>query len=791
MTPLMLLTAAWTAGIVLARWLALPWEVLLLAAIPTLGGLFLYRRETQPRFLALCGLMALLGAGRLLLANPVIDEAHVAYYNDSGPLTLEGHIVDEPDVRDQYINYRLRAETLTPVDEDSRPIRGIVLVRAPRYPEYNYGDTLSLSGRLEIPPVFDTFSYQEYLARQGIHTMMRRPQITLLEAQAGFSLKAAIYRFKARAQGVINRILPEPQAALLNGILLGLRSSIPQDLYDQFNATGTSHVIVISGSNITLVVAILLLAGKLIVGRVQAIWLAGTGVILYTIMVGADPAVTRASIMGLILVGAVYFGRSNDAGNALFAAGLVMTAINPLAVWDVGFQLSFLATLGLIALVPVLERGSDALFWGLPVQSQLHSLGGLLKDTLLVTLAAQIIVTPLLIYHFERLSLISLLANLLVVPAQPAVMAFGGLATIAGLVYLPLGNLLGWLAWLPLTWTTLIVQWMARFSWAQVAIPRPPIWLILLMYAAIGAAVWWLSHPLERRRFPGKTSQLKPTTSMALGGLLTLSLLTWSATVNLPDGRLHVAFLDVGQGDAIFITTPNGRQILIDGGPSSAQLGRRLGQEMPFWDRSIDVIVSTHPDLDHLGGLVEIVERYEVRAVLVNDLTPDSSLHQTWLNQLESGNHRPILVRQGMVLQLDEGLQAFILNPGPATLYAQAENDHSVVIRLTMDQVSFLLPGDIESGVERVLTASGFNLKATVLKSPHHGSKTSSDPRFLNKVNPQLVVISAGEDNPYGHPHDEVLQRYADLDIAVLKTAEQGTIEVITDGQQVWVETRP
>jgi competence protein ComEC len=284
---------------------------------------------------------------------------------------------------------------------------------------------------------------------------------------------------------------------------------------------------------------------------------------------------------------------------------------------------------------------------------------------------------------------------------------------------------------------------------------------------------------------------LKRATSLAMGGLLALALLTWSATVNLPDGRLHVAFLGVGQGDAIFITTPNGRQILIDGGPSTAQLGRRLGQEMPFWDRSIDLIINTHPDQDHLGGLVEILERYEVEAVFISDAVSSSPLHQAWITQLEGDNQQPVLAWQGMALALDEGVQALILNPGPASRYAESPNDHSVVIKLSMGESSFLLPGDIEAGVERALAASGFNLQATVLKSPHHGSKTSSDPHFLDEVNPQLVVISAGADNPFGHPHEAILQRYIGRGITTLRTDELGTIEFITNGRQVWVETRP
>jgi competence protein ComEC len=273
---------------------------------------------------------------------------------------------------------------------------------------------------------------------------------------------------------------------------------------------------------------------------------------------------------------------------------------------------------------------------------------------------------------------------------------------------------------------------------------------------------------------------------------LTLTaFITWGATRNLPDGKLHVTFLEVGQGDAILITTPQGRQILIDGGPSPAWLGLRLGQEMPFWDRSLDVLINTHPDLDHLGGLVDLPTRYQIDTVLVSDVVSKSSHYAAWLNKLNISQEQPQTVWQGTKLQFDQGVEALILNPGPASSHLEAPNNHSVVVKVQMGQVSFLLTGDIEAEVEKALAHSPFDLRATVLKSAHHGSKTSSEAQFLTAVDPQIVVIQVGQDNRFGHPHDEVIQRYQERGLTILRTDQLGTIEFITDGEQVWLETRP
>ena len=488
----------------------------------------------------------------------------------------------------------------------------------------------------------------------------------------------------------------------------------------------------------------------------------------------------------------IWLGRPGFALNSLLASALILTLLNPLILWDVGFQLSFMATLGLIVLVPPLERGLFNLLKRRLGTEQVDLTMALLSELLIITLAAQIITGPLIVYHFGRLSLISLLTNLLILPVQPPIMILGGLAALAGMLWLPLGQILGWLVWLPLAWSVWMVESTAQLPYASLDLGTFPLWLLVLMYAAIAAGIWWANLSTENEettshfRLPAIGST---TTRLWLGGSGVMALLIWLAILALPDGRLHVAFLDVGQGDAILVTTPDGRQMLIDGGPAATELNWRLGQEMPFWDRKLELVVNTHPDSDHLGGLVSLPDRFRVEHTLVSDVAGSSELYHAWEKELAEIALTPTIGQAGAKLDLGGGVIATVLNPGPASAGLDEPNDHSVVLHLQFGQISFLLPGDIEVPVEQKLVEREMPLRATVLKSPHHGSRTSSSEAFLEAVEPQLVVISVGEDNHFGHPSPEVIERYATYGLPVLRTDERGTIELITDGERLWVET--
>lgn len=274
-----------------------------------------------------------------------------------------------------------------------------------------------------------------------------------------------------------------------------------------------------------------------------------------------------------------------------------------------------------------------------------------------------------------------------------------------------------------------------------------------------------------------------------LAVFLVLNIFIWSATLRANQRReLTVAFLNVGQGDAIYIEAPNGNQVLIDGGPSSGAVLRALGRVMPFYDRSIDLVLATHPDQDHVGGLPAVIDRMNVDSVVTTENTSDTGAYGAFEKVILEKHPQRILARAGEHIILDDGVVFEVLFPDRNTVGWES-NTASIVARLSYGDKSFLLTGDSPEGVERHLVGlKGGELRSTVLKLGHHGSDTSSSRGFLSAVNPEYAIISAGKDNKYGHPHKEVLGLISEFNIFPLSTIDRGTIVFKTDGEEIWVK---
>ena len=341
-----------------------------------------------------------------------------------------------------------------------------VLVTTNLYPEFEYGDLLSIEGKLQSPKNFDDFDYINYLAKDGIFSIAYYPKISKVSKDAFFrpkeiaifenlkiSLFKNIFKVKKAFEESVERVIAEPNAALINGILLGSRQNIPQDLREAFNKTGTTHILAISGYNITIVGLYISSLLMFFMRRQKAFWFTVLGIILFTILTGASASVVRAAIMGVLVLLAYREGRFYSMTNSLVFAGAVMIALNPKILrFDVGFQLSFLATLGLIYLSPFirdkLERVPNFLNF---------------KENFIATVSAQIMVLPVVLYNFGRFSILSLPANVLILPAVPITMFFGFLAGVFGLIWSKFGQLFGLIAWFLAEYEILIVKLFNAF----------------------------------------------------------------------------------------------------------------------------------------------------------------------------------------------------------------------------------------------------------------------------------------------------------------------------------------
>ena len=253
----------------------------------------------------------------------------------------------------------------------------------------------------------------------------------------------------------------------------------------------------------------------------------------------------------------------------------------------------------------------------------------------------------------------------------------------------------------------------------------------------------------------------------------------------LPDGKLHIYTLDVGQGDSILIVSPSGKQVLIDGGPDLSSL-ERIGEYMPFFDRTIELLVLTHPDTDHIASFPDVLSRYKVERVLMSGIQHKSSLYSEFLDLLQKQNIPVILADSSQNMMIGDGLIFEVLWPSIQDVFAniQDPNGTSVVLMAHYGLDRILLTGDIEKEQEAVILASGIDLRADVIKVPHHGSRTSSSTGWLAAVRPEMALVSVGEENTFGHPHPDVMERYAQLDIPVHSTVEEGTISLEFTGKR-------
>jgi competence protein ComEC len=782
------LIAAWFLGIWLSRALAFDPAVWWSAtAVSLLAALFL-RRHPEARLVLACVAALGLGAARYQAAVPQIDEHHLAYYNERDGIRLTAVVVDEPDVRDQNTNLRLRAETIVLDDGRVLPVDGLLLANVPRYPAIAYGTRLQLDGRLETPPENPAFSYRDYLARHGVHSLMSRPHVTVLAGGQGHPFYHAVLAFKERAQATIHRSLPGPHGALLGAVLLGNRDDLPPSLVDDFRTTGLSHLIVVSGFHVSVLVASLAAAVTPLLGRRQATWVTLVCLALYTILVGAGPSVQRAAVMGAVyLFAARFLGRPTFAPAALVTAAGAMSLWNPLVLWEVGFQLSFSATLGIMLYA---ERMQRAAWTFLARRSDAETATRISKpflEIVIVSLSAQILTLPLVAAYFGQLSLVTLPANLLVLPAQPALLTLGGLATLVGMAWPAAGQLLAWTAWLFLHYTLEVVRALATIPSAAV-----PVYLsgsgIAALYAAILAATWylWQGQATRQELHEGLAAGLTPRLALAGSGLAAALVASWG--FSQPDGNLRVTFLNVGHGEAVFIQTPHGRQVLVDGGAYPTVLYDQLGRQMPFWDRHLDLVVATQPDPAHAAALPGLFRRYRVDRLLL-DGAPAGLATAEELAAAAQAARVPIhYALAGETFLLDDGVRLEVLHPSGAEFADRRDN--SIVLRLSYGDFSLLLTGGAGLPVENRLLQQERPLQSLVLKAGRSGASDATGDAFLAAVQPHIVVISVGRENRRHDPRPELLDRIAAGGASLLRTDELGAITVITDGRTMWWQAR-
>ena len=816
-----LLAAAWLAGVFIGLRFSsdvLPLLLLLLAILAAGGVLYLYRRSLWPAVLAGIFLLA------LLRVEATDEPLAVFVTQDDERLSLRGRVVDDPEAVAQRIKLVFEVEAvdrgdgMVPLHTKAlvyaEPPGSLVSLREPPY--FRYGDTLMISGRAQRPGTFAEFDYAAYLANQGISGVVFAREAELLSSEDGSSggWRGRIFDLRHELAQRINDALPEPQSAVARALLLGQRGSLPADLKQEFRDTGTAHFLAISGLHVGALMALALAVSGGLLGRRWGVYLVIPLLLiwLYALISGLPLSVVRAAIMGSVFLAAMALGRPRSILPTLAISAAAMVGVSPQALQQVSFQLSFGAMAGIALALPLLPWAPAAIVhWSPKSQGLGPQWLGLIVSwvlaALIVSIAATLATWPLVALNFDRIPLMGIPATILSLPALPLILAGTLMTAVAGLVHADPGQFFGWISWVPLSYLIELVSRLPGYTASGSWVGSGLVWA---WYLVLGALVLLVSGraylPASWRRLMGLLKQSSTNlTAPALPispsvritclatGLVVASVFLWMQVFSGPDGKLHVYFFDVGQGDSALIVAPSGKQVLVDGGPDAQSAVRALSGPLSTADRSLDMVVLTHLDADHSRGLLEVMDRYQVASVVTGFDNPDSALYPQWQASLARGSPMQIPVQAGHLIMLEPDLRIEVLNPPARPIVGSVvdQNNNSVVLRVVYGEVSFLLADDIEAQAENRLARHTYRVESTVLKVAHHGSKTSTTAGFLARVNPSVAVVSVGKDNRFEHPHREVVRRLGEAlqPDAVYRTDRDGTIEFISDGRQLWVKT--
>ena len=783
--PLVIITLVYMIGIWAGVLIQAPaYLALIIASVLFMLAIIGYKLAWQQNSQIILLLFFCLGVFLCRLSAESIKTSLMIYAGHF--VTLEGTVVQESDLREDRVNYVLKAQSVALGTEEKKS-DGLVLVTVwqPKY-LYGYGDVLKVKGRLSMPEEPGNpgaFNYREYLARQGIGLILSvngdqnvsYSGIGEISQVVDFALTV-----KKRLLAATDKTLSEEHAALVKGILFGNCGQIKPEIKEAFQQTGLIHILSVSGLHVGFVLlAVLALSGVLRLPKKYNLPIAGFILVFYSVMTGISPPVLRATVMALMLLLGQHLGRQRDWAVALSLAGLVILLYQPLNLFNPGFQLSFTATWGILYLVPILASFFE----------QKLRMNKSLGQVLAVPLAAELVTLPLVALHFNLISFSAPLANIIGVPIVGVITLLAALGTATGLVYLSLGQFINISTAFFLDIFIWSVKLFQHLPGAFIYVATPPLFLVFLWYGLV-----IMSVNKDLRGWAGKQVPVHPLWLAAT--IVLIAVTFWSAGSFLPGNsarQLTVHFIDVGQGDSVLLQTPAGKNILVDAGGHRGELssGTGVGDKvvLPYLRRlgvqKLDLLVFTHFHEDHVGGAAAVIKGLPVETVIVPP--QDEKPEDNYGKLLALVYSRGIAVQTataGDRLKLDPHVKIDVLSP-PHDM--TGVNNDSLVLRISYGKEDFLLTGDIEKEAQNFLLQQGYDLASEVLKVPHHGSRNCM-LEFLEEVKPQAVVITVGRNN-FGHPALETLEHIQNTGARIYRTDRDGAVIFRTDGNSIKVET--
>jgi len=634
----------------------------------------------------------------------------------------------------------------------------------------------------------------------------------LLRQNSASPIRLKLESFRFYLKQIIYKNAASPQREIIEAMTIGNQKAIPTDVRDNFNKTGTSHILSINGLHIGIIAAsafffvfLILKSSEYMMLRFNTIKIATAAaffmVLISAFIAGMEIPVLRSTLMALILLIALIVGRQKDLYNTLAIAALIILVILPEALFDSSFQLSFMAVLALIYIVPRFRDLSFPQLELLPLWGQ--SIIRYIYLSAIVCSAVTIGTLPLIMYYSNRVSSITIIANLILVPLLGTLVLTISMFFILCAFFSPV--IAGYFIKLDSFFVQISVNTinkLAALPWSSFNSTTPNIVEITVFYLFI----FLVFQFFEARKKRKIQKEFSPRRIRDLKYLLITTLVFFAADITYltfkdklsPD--LKITVIDVGQGNSTLVRFPGGKNMIIDGGGFSEgyfDIGKSVVAPFLYHERisNIDMVVLSHPHPDHLLGLIYIMNNFNVRQVWRSNLPIDLEDYPEWEKAIKLNKINVSLVSNEFPEKIFSGVRINVLWPPNYSvqetnnLSYDEVNDSSLVLKITFGKVSFLIPGDISADIEKQLIKSGVNLRSDILVVPHHGSAYSSSAEFIKAVACRFAIVSAGKTNVFHHPHPLTLQRYKDAGVNIFRTDRDGAVTFTTGGNDLHVDT--
>ena len=678
-----------------------------------------------------------------------------------------------------------------------------------------YGDEISVSGEFIEPAKrrnYNGFDYSRYLKTLKIHGNLKASDIDVISKNSGSKIFILANKINLKIKENINKLMPEEYGNMLIGLILGDTTNIEEDIQDDFKVANISHVLAISGMHITYIIIGIEILFKKPFGKIRTRIVTIVILILYMFITGFAPSVVRASIMGIFLLLSKLIHRKNDIWTSISLSLLILLIYNPFLILNVGLQLSYLGTIGIICFnkniynfLRTLKIKNKKIKY--KINRKVILFVDKIKEILSVTLSAQIVILPVMLFNFNVLGIYFFLSNILVSLIIGPIIIIGFVCILISFLSIDISKLVA--IFMQIGIKLLIdTAKVSQLPFSKIYIPTPKIFQIIFYYILI----------IIINKIYSSFNSKKPTfTDIRIRNLIALYkykfrqkkkvilkifvsvlvLVIFLIPNSIPK-KIKIHFIDVGQGDCTFIETPNDKTILIDGGGSmSSEFDVGESTLLPYiLDRGytkIDYIFISHFDQDHVGRIFTILEELKVGQVYISKQEENSKNYQKFLGIIEEKKIRVKILKKGDSLKIGNDLYFDILWPIEEQIQENILNNNAMIMKMRFKDFSMLFTGDIEEIAEnKILSTYGkkanFILNADVLKVAHHGSKTSTTQAFLEKVNPKICLIGVGKNNMFGHPANEVIERLKGR--KVYRTDGNGEIILETNGNgQIRIKT--